>query len=258
MLADATSYVRNVDNVMIYIVSISVIMLLGVTFAMIYFVIKYNRKKHPKGANIEGNFWLEVIWVAVPTILVLTMFYYGFTNFTILRRIPKDAMVIKVTGQMWKWSFAYPNGKKYDTLYVPMNKPVKLELVSVDVNHSFYIPAFRIKEDVIPGRTDYLVFTAQKQGKYDVECAEYCGMKHAYMLNKVVVLPESEYQVWVNTPAPATAGAAASGPQGNAQGNNNQQGGNTSSGSNNAQSGNTAGDNNPKAENTDSANVQKK
>lgn len=223
LLADATNYVKDVDNVMIYIVAISVIMLLGVTFAMIYFVIKYNRKKNPKGANIEGNLWLEIIWVAIPTILVLTMFYYGFTNFTILRRVPKDAMVIKVTGQMWKWSFAYPNGKKYDTLYVPQNKSIKLELYSVDVNHSFYIPAFRIKEDVVPGRTDYLVFNAQQQGKFDVECAEYCGMHHAYMLNKVIVLPPDEFQKWVNTPAPPAAGNASKTQTGGQQGQKGQQ-----------------------------------
>ncbi|MGE5411734.1 MAG: cytochrome c oxidase subunit II [Clostridiales bacterium] len=216
LLADATNYVKDVDNVMIYIVAISVIMLLGVTFSMIYFVIKYNRKKNPKGANIQGNLWLEIIWVAIPTILVLTMFYYGFSSFTILRRVPKDAMVIKVTGQMWKWSFAYPNVKKFDTLYVPQNKSIKLELNSVDVNHSFYIPAFRIKEDVVPGRTDYLVFNAQQQGKFDVECAEYCGMRHAYMLNKVIVLPPDEFQKWVNTPAPAATAKNASPAAGNA------------------------------------------
>lgn len=228
MLADATNYVKDVDNVMIYIVVISVIFLLGITFAMIYFVIKYNRKRHPVAVNIHGNIWIEIVWVVVPTLLALSMFYYGFTNFSILRRIPKDAMVIKVTGQMWKWSFTYANGKKYDTLYVPVNKNIKLELNSIDVNHSFYIPAFRIKEDVVPGRTDYLVFNAQEQGRYDVECAEYCGMKHSYMLNKVVVLPQNDFESWLNTPAPAASSApsAAQGqqPAGGAQQSANTQG----------------------------------
>lgn len=210
MLADATHYVSDVDNVMIYITIISVVLLLGITFAMIYFAIKYSRKRNPRPENIHGNLWLEIVWVTVPTILALSMFYYGFTSFTILRRIPKDTYNIKVSGQMWKWSFTYPNGKKYDTLYVPTNKDIKLELSSVDVIHSFYIPAFRIKEDVVPGKTDYLVFNAQEPGEYVVECAEYCGMRHSYMLNKVVAIQQNDFDAWLNTPAPAAATTASS------------------------------------------------
>lgn len=207
MIAQASNMVTTVDNVFIYIVIISTILLLGVTSAMIYFVIRYNRKRNPKAENIHGNFWLEAVWIFIPTVLALSMFYFGFTGFEILRKVPKDAMVVKVTGQMWKWSFEYPNGKKYDTLYVPVQKSVKLELHSVDVNHAFYIPAFRIKEDVTPGLRNYLVFRAESRGSYDVECAEYCGMKHSYMLNKVVVLSQDEFQSWLNKGISASAKA---------------------------------------------------
>ncbi|HEX2960227.1 MAG TPA: cytochrome c oxidase subunit II [Ignavibacteriales bacterium] len=197
-MSGASNYAQTVDNTFIYIVTISVIILLGVTFAMIYFVIRYSRKRNPKPSNIEGNLALEVIWITVPTLLALSMFYYGFTAFSELRKVPKGAMTVKVTGQMWKWSFEYANGKKYDTLYVPVHTPVKLELSSLDVVHSFYIPSFRIKEDAVPGKKDYLVFTANNTGVYQVECAEYCGMNHAYMLNKVIVIPQEDFAGWLN------------------------------------------------------------
>lgn len=197
-MSGASNYAQTVDNSFIYIVTISVIILLGVTFTMIYFVIRYSRKRNPKPSNIEGNLTLEVIWIAVPTLLALSMFYYGFTAFSELRKVPSGAMTVKVTGQMWKWSFEYANGKKYDTLYVPVHTPVKLELTSLDVVHSFYIPSFRVKEDAVPGKKDYLVINANNTGTYQVECAEYCGMNHAYMLNKVIVIPENDFAAWLN------------------------------------------------------------
>ncbi|MGE5431843.1 MAG: cytochrome c oxidase subunit II [Syntrophomonadaceae bacterium] len=215
-MSGASTYAQTVDNTFIYIVTISVIILLGVTFAMIYFVIRYSRKRNPKPSNIEGNLTLEVIWIAVPTLLALSMFYYGFTAFAELRKVPKGAMGVKVTGRMWKWSFQYANGKKYDTLYVPVNTPVKLELNSLDVTHSFYVPSFRIKEDAVPGKKTYLVFTANSTGTYQVECAEYCGMNHSYMLNKVIVIPQEDFAAWlnVNSSEPSAASNAHGGVPG--------------------------------------------
>lgn len=217
MKTGISNYAESVDSAFIFIVAISVIILLGVTAAMIYFVIRYSRKRNPVGTNIEGHFWLEVAWIAIPTLLVLAMFYVGYSNFNTLRRVPHDAMVVKVTGQMWKWSFQYENGKKYDTLYVPQGKPIKLELESIDVNHSFYIPAFRIKEDVVAGKKTYLVFNPDKIGTFDIACAEYCGLRHAYMYNKVHVIPSNEFVQWVNQKDSAgNAMAAAGGGQGSA------------------------------------------
>ncbi|MCX6149894.1 MAG: cytochrome c oxidase subunit II [Ignavibacteriales bacterium] len=193
-----SDYVNQVDNVFLFIVIISIIILVGVTVTMIYFVIKYNRKRHPIAENIEGNTMLEITWIAIPTILVVAMFYFGYTSFRTMRTIPKNAVVIHVQGQMWKWSFKYANGKKYDTLYVPVGKTIKLLLTSIDVNHAFYIPAFRLKEDVVPGRENYLAFTPDKVGTYDIACAEYCGLKHSYMYNKIHVIPQEEFKKWVN------------------------------------------------------------
>jgi cytochrome c oxidase subunit 2 len=193
-----SDYIHQVDSVFLFIVIVSVVILVGVTVTMIYFVIKYNRKKHPKAENIEGNLTLEIAWITIPTLLVLAMFYFGFSTFKILRQVPKDALTIHVQGQMWKWSFKYDNGKRYDTLYVPVGKTIKLLLTSVDVNHAFYIPAYRIKEDVVPGRENYLVFTPDKVGSYDIACAEYCGMKHSYMYNKIHVIPQQDFIKWVS------------------------------------------------------------
>jgi cytochrome c oxidase subunit 2 len=114
-----------------------------------------------------------------------------------MRRVPADAIPVKAYGQMWSWSFEYSNGKKSAELVVPLNKPVKLDLISKDVNHSLYIPAFRIKEDVIPGRNNYMWFKALQEGEYDIFCSEYCGERHSYMLSKVRVIPEAEYLAWL-------------------------------------------------------------
>jgi len=193
--------VEKVDNEFILVVAISVFFLLLVSVAMIYFVIRYRKSKNPVSSNITGNTTLEVLWTIIPLALVLLIFYYGWAGFKTMRDVPSDAMTVKVTARMWRWSFEYPNKKQSDSvLYVPLNKPIKCEIQSVDVNHSLYMPAFRIKEDAIPGRTNYLWFLPDKLGEYDILCAEYCGLNHSYMRGRVVVMPENEFYSWLNTP----------------------------------------------------------
>ncbi len=198
MFTGPSSHTETVDAVMFYIVGLSVVLLLGITATMIYFVVKYNRKKGHQPKDIHGSVILETIWIAIPTVIVLSMFYYGYTGFNKLREIPADAMEIKVLARMWEWEFEYSNGKKTDTLYVPLKKPIKLVMESVDVNHSFYIPAYRIKEDVIAGKINYLAFTPDRIGEYDIACAEYCGLKHSMMYSKVVVISEREFSEWIS------------------------------------------------------------
>lgn len=187
---------QQVDSTFLLIVGISVLLLLIVTVTMIYFVIKYSRKRNPKPTEIHGNTTLEIIWTLIPTVLVLIMFFSGYSGFKYMRDVPEDAMPITVTGKMWKWDFQYENGKRTDTLYVPVNKPVKMLIKSLDVNHSFYLPAFRVKEDAIPGRTNYLWFQPTEPGSFDIACAEYCGLQHAYMYSKLVVMQEDEFYQW--------------------------------------------------------------
>lgn len=196
-MSGASNFVHGVDLTFMIILGISLFFLVGITAVMIYFVVRYNKKRNPKSSNIEGNTKLEVIWTVIPLGLVLVMFYFGWIGYKPMRKVPADAIPLKAVAQMWSWSFEYPNGKKSAELVVPLNKPVKLDLFSRDVIHSLYIPAFRIKEDVVPGKNNYMWFKAQKEGEYDLFCAEYCGDRHSYMLSKVRVLPESEYDTWL-------------------------------------------------------------
>lgn len=202
-MSGASNFAYGVDLSFAVIFGISIFFLVGITSVMIYFVIRYRRKKNPRATNIHGNNKLEILWTVIPTLLVLVMFYYGWVGYKPMRSIPDDAIPIKVYGQMWSWQFEYENGKRSGQLVVPLNKPVKLDLISRDVIHSFYIPAFRIKEDVVPGINNTMWFEATKEGTYDILCAEYCGERHAYMLAEVDVVPGADYEEWlVSTDVP--------------------------------------------------------
>jgi cytochrome c oxidase subunit 2 len=203
MFSGPSQFANEVDSIMLFIIASSVVLLLLITVAMIIFIVKYSRKKHPVAKNIEGSTFLEVLWIVIPTILVMFMFYFGFVSFSKAREVPLYAYNIKVTGMMWSWSFTYPNGKKSDTLYLALNKPVKLDLITTDVNHGFFIPAFRIKEDITANRSNYLVLHPTKTGEFDILCSEYCGLKHSAMLSKLVVKEEKDYDAWVNQPSPS-------------------------------------------------------
>ena len=187
---------RVVDNVFLYILIICIFLLGLITFLMVYFVIRYRREKHPQPADIEGSTWLEVTWTVIPTLIVLTMFYYGLTGFEFLKKVPPGAMVVKVIARQWSWLFQYENGAKDQELRVPVGKPVKLLLTSQDVIHGFYAPAFRIKQDAVPGMTNTLWFQPTQAGTFDVMCSQYCGLEHSHMLTKIIVLPEEEFTKW--------------------------------------------------------------
>jgi cytochrome c oxidase subunit 2 len=127
------------------------------------------------------------------------MFYYGWAGYKPMLKAPEGAMEIDAIGQMWKWTFVYPDGKESDSLVVPLDEPVKLNLISKDVLHSLYIPAFRVKQDVTPGVDNTMWFTGQKEGTYDLFCAEYCGQLHSYMLTTISVLDKNEFDTWLVT-----------------------------------------------------------
>ena len=196
MFPAPSNTVEGVDLAMLIIVATGVVLLLGITAAMIYFVFKYHRKKGHKPEDIHGSVLLEAIWIAIPTLLVLGMFYFGYIGFETIRHVPDDALIIDVNAKMWEWDFKYKNGKDTDTLYVPVNTPIKLDMISLDVNHSLFIPAYRIKEDVIAGFKTYLSFTPQQTGSFDIACAEYCGLKHSMMYTKVVVMTKEDFDKW--------------------------------------------------------------
>ncbi|GAB4330482.1 MAG: cytochrome c oxidase subunit II [Bacteroidales bacterium] len=199
MFSDASNFVHGVDLSFAVIFGISLFFLIGITAVMIYFVFRYSKKRNPNPTTIQHNTRLEVIWTVIPTILVVVMFWYGWMGYKPMREIPDDAIPITAYAQMWSWQFEYENGKTSDTLVIPKDKPVVLNLVSRDVLHSLYIPAFRVKEDVVPGQEEQMWFIGQKEGDYDIFCAEYCGDRHSYMLSQVSVVPEQEYNTWLST-----------------------------------------------------------
>lgn len=193
----ASNFVEGVDFSLYLILAISLFFLVSITAVMIYFLFRYSKKNNPVATNIEGSHTLEIIWTVIPTILVLIMFWYGWTGYRPMLTAPDDAIEIEAVGQMWKWTFNYENGKSSDSLVIPLDKSVKLNLVSIDVIHSLYIPAFRIKQDVVPGKDFSMWFIGQKLGKYDILCAEYCGQLHSYMLSTVSVIEENKYEEWL-------------------------------------------------------------
>ena len=195
----ASNFVEGVDLAFKIIFGIGIFFLVGITAVMLFFVFRYGKKKHPKAEQIRDNNVLEVTWTVIPLILVLLMFYYGYVAFTPMRDVPADALQVKVTGKMWFWTFEYAGGKQSPELLIPLNKPVKLNLYSEDVIHSLYIPAFRIKEDVVPGKNNYMWFKAEQLGTYDILCSVYCGLRHSYMEAKARVVPEAEFQAWLKS-----------------------------------------------------------
>jgi len=196
---NASNFVEGVDFTLYLILGISVFFLLGITVVMVYFLFRYSKKRNPVATNIEHDNRLEIIWTVIPTILVIVMFYYGWANYKPMLKAPDDAIEIDAVGQMWKWTFIYGDGKQSDSLVIPLDKPVKLNLISKDVNHSLYIPAFRVKQDVVPGVDNMMWFTGQRIGNYDILCAEYCGQLHSYMLTTVSVVDQSDYDTWLIT-----------------------------------------------------------
>ncbi|PKP47535.1 MAG: cytochrome c oxidase subunit II [Bacteroidetes bacterium HGW-Bacteroidetes-11] len=196
MYSGASNFVTATDTAFVVIIGISVIFLVGITAIMLWFIYRYSKKRNPVATQIHGSNTLEVVWTIIPTILVLVMFFYGWAGYSPMRNAPKDAMKIRATARMWSWMFEYENGIKTDTLYVPLDKAVALDLISVDVIHSLYIPAFRVKEDMVPGKTNKMWFIAQKEGKYELFCTEYCGLSHSYMFTEVKVLPQKEFDAW--------------------------------------------------------------
>ena len=193
-----TDSVARVDAVFLYILGISLILLVFVTVLMIYFAIRYRRSKNPEPSDIRGNWLLETAWTAIPTILVLSMFYFGWQSYLGLRNVPEGAIEIDVIGQQFSWIFIYPNDKVAENeLVVPQGQPIKLNITAEDVNHSLFIPAFRIKMDAVPGLESYTWFFADEIGQYDVLCAEYCGVAHSEMVAVLRIVPDSEYRAWL-------------------------------------------------------------
>lgn len=197
LLSGASNLAAGVDKAFFFIFAISFLFTIAITVLMIYIVIHFSRKKIKNPQQFTGNTKLEIIWTVIPLIIVLVMFYYGMEGFSPMRKVPENAMEIKAIGRMWEWRFDYGNGKVSKELVVPHLRDIKMNLVSEDVNHGLFIPAFRVKEDVIPGYDNYLWFRPITKGNFDIFCSEYCGLAHSAMTAKVVVLDSLEFDKWL-------------------------------------------------------------
>lgn len=200
MVLASNNVVQEVDRAFMIIGGICLALLVAITVTMIVFAIKYRRGVRREAAQIEGNAVLETIWIVLPTILVIYIFFVGYRGFGLMRKVPEGAKVIRVVGSQWQWVFAYPDEKitLTNVLYLPTNTAVKFELSSPvnDVIHSFYLPAFRVKEDCVPGKPGYMwIQTPAKPGEFNFFCAEYCGRDHSKMFGTLIVLSGDDYQV---------------------------------------------------------------
>lgn len=195
---NASNFVAGVDLAFMIILGISIFFLVAITVVMLVFIRKYRRDRHPKAIQDEGSTKLEIIWTVIPLALVMVMFYFGWMGWKPMKDAPEDAMRVKAIARMWNFQFEYENGKFTDSLYVPVNQPVVLDLVALDVLHSLYIPAFRVKEDMVPGNDKVMWFVPGQVGSYDLFCTEYCGLEHSYMYTGVKVMPEDEFEEWLS------------------------------------------------------------
>jgi cytochrome c oxidase subunit 2 len=206
MFHPASNIAAKVTEAFLIVTGACVVLLCLVMITMIVFLVRYDKRKNPVPTDVQESTTLEIVLTVIPTILVLAMFYYGWVNFGYIRTPPKNAMQIDVTGRQWAWSFAYTNGKKSDVLNVPLGKPVELVLTSADVIHSFFIPAYRVKEDCVPGMKTHLWFIADELGTFDIFCTEYCGLAHSHMLSKLNVMRIADFDKWYEAAAAAEGG----------------------------------------------------
>ncbi len=190
----------DVDSLFNFIFYSSAVIFGLVVFAIIFFIVRYRRKgEATKTSGVDHNLTLEIVWTVIPTILIIIVFIWGFKDYVRMFVTPHDAMEVKVTGQKWFWSFDYPEGaNSVNELVVPFGRPVKLLMSSKDVIHSFFVPDFRVKMDVLPNRYSITWFQATDTGSYDLFCTEFCGKGHSEMIAKVRVLPEEEFIKWLD------------------------------------------------------------
>ncbi|MGB8929681.1 MAG: cytochrome c oxidase subunit II, partial [Anaeromyxobacteraceae bacterium] len=203
MFQSASNLASGVDRVFLYIVGLSALVLTAITVTMVVFVVRYSRRRRPVAEQIEGNRALEILWTVLPTVIFLSMFYYGWAVWKGERSGPAGTPVITVTARQFAWAFTYPAGKTTPELVLPLGRPIKLEVKSLDVVHGFFVPAFRVKVDAVPGRTNYTWVTPTLLGVFDIECTVICGPSHSYMLSKVHVVPAQVYDAWAASPATA-------------------------------------------------------
>ena len=202
----------NVDALFIFLVVLSAFMSLAIFTMIVVFAIKYRRRKGVPAYQIEGSTALEITWSVVPLGIFMVIFAWGGIIYFQERTPPRGADEVYVVAKQWMWKLEHETGQsEINELHVPVGRDIKLVMTSQDVIHSFYVPAFRIKQDVLPGRYTTAWFRATKPGVYHLFCAEYCGTAHSGMIGQIVVMEPAQYQSWLSGTGGATGSLAASG-----------------------------------------------
>ena len=195
----ASEQASQVDALYFFLVAVTGFFMALVAILVVVFAVKFRRRHNDEvGVAIHGSLALELLWTFIPLGITMVMFFWGAQVFFHMTRAPKGAMEIYVVGKQWMWKVQHMDGaREINELHVPLGVPVKLTMGSEDVIHSFFIPDFRVKADVVPGRYNTLWFTATKPGRYHLFCTQYCGTKHSAMIGWVTVMEPSEYQAWL-------------------------------------------------------------
>ena len=195
----ASEQAGQVDAIYFFMVAVTAFFSILIAALIVAFAIKYRRRhRNEVGYAIHGSLALELLWTVIPFFIVMVMFVWGAKVFFDLYRPPVGAMEVFVVGKQWMWKVQHMDGQReINELHVPVGRPVRLIMGSEDVLHSYYIPAFRVKADVIPGRYNELWFTAKQAGTYHLFCAEYCGTKHSGMIGSVVAMEPQDFQAWL-------------------------------------------------------------
>ncbi len=198
----ASTLAGSVDTLYFALLGVAAFFSALIFFCIVYFAIKYRRRSEAeRPAAIHGSLKLEIVWTAIPLVIVVFLFFGGVRVYYQGSRPPADSMPVYVVGKQWMWKVQHPEGKsEINELHVPIGVPVKLIMTSEDVIHDFSVPAFRIKRDVLPGRYTTEWFQATRTGEFHLFCAQYCGTNHSGMIGRVVVMEPADYQAWLSEP----------------------------------------------------------
>jgi len=200
----ASTIATRVDLLYFFLLAVSIFFSLLIAGLIVYFAVKYHRRNpHAIGEQIHGSMILELAWTGIPFLITMVIFVWGASVYFAMARPPDETLNIYVVGKQWMWKFQHLDGQReINELHVPVGRAVKLITTSEDVIHDLFVPAFRMKADVIPGRYVSIWFQPTKPGRYHLFCAEYCGTRHSGMIGDVIVMEPSEYQAWLSGGAP--------------------------------------------------------
>ena len=196
----ASEQAANMDALYFFLVAVTGFFMLLIAGLVVVFAVKFRRRHGDEvGVAIHGSLALELLWTIIPLGITMVMFVWGAQTFFHMTRPPKGAMEIYIVGKQWMWKAQHVDGaREINELHVPIGRPIKLIMGSEDVIHSYFIPAFRVKADVIPGRYNTMWFTATVPGTYHLFCTQYCGTKHSAMIGTVTAMTDADYQTWLS------------------------------------------------------------